>query len=89
MHVRSSLKDALPGIPRVEEIMTTKIISAHPDQGIKECMGLMTGNQIRHLPILENGEICGVVSLGDLVKTIISEQELTIKNLEPFVSGEY
>jgi CBS domain-containing protein len=74
---------------RVEVIMTTKIISAHPDQGIKECMGLMTGNQIRHLPILENGKICGVVSMGDLVKTIISEQELTIKNLEPFVSGEY
>jgi CBS domain-containing protein len=74
---------------RVEEIMTPSIISAHPDQSVKECMVLMTRNQIRHLPILEDGEICGVVSLGDLVKTIISEQELTIKNLEPFVSGEY
>ena len=72
----------------VNEIMTSPVISGTPDQGVDECMGIMTRNRIRHLPIMENGKVLGVVSIGDLVKWIVSEQEETIEHLQNYISAK-
>lgn len=71
----------------VEEIMTENVRTVTPDTGIDECMKLMTASYIRHLPVLENGELVGLVSIGDLVKYIIDEQKYIIENLEHFITG--
>ncbi len=71
----------------VREIMTPDVIFAAPDNTIEECMALMTDNRIRHLPILDDQEVIGVVSIGDLVKVIISDQRFRIEQLERYVSG--
>ena len=73
----------------VNEIMTSPVISATPDRGVDECMGIITRNHIRHLPIMENGKVLGVVSIGDLVKWIVSEQEETIEHLQNYITAKY
>jgi CBS domain-containing protein len=65
----------------VKEIMTKKVVTIHPMQTCEECMDLMTKNQIRHLPVMDDGELIGVVSIGDVVKHIIYKQREAIKNL--------
>ena len=71
----------------VKEIMTSELITIGPDQSIEECMGLMTHKHIRHLPVVDNEKLMGVISIGDVVKAIISEKELTIKHLENYITG--
>ncbi|HEX9021087.1 MAG TPA: CBS domain-containing protein [Nitrospirota bacterium] len=71
----------------VEELMNCPPICAGQSLSVKDCMALMTDRHIRHLPVTNNGEIIGVVSLGDIVKMIISEQESTIQALENYVIG--
>ncbi|TAN37695.1 MAG: CBS domain-containing protein [Verrucomicrobia bacterium] len=71
----------------VKDIMTSPVTSVSPDQNTEECMALMTDKHIRHLPVLESGKLIGVVSIGDLVKNIISEQKILIKNLEQYIGG--
>jgi CBS domain-containing protein len=71
----------------VKDVMTTGVLSVNPEQSIDECMALMTNNHIRHLPVIENGTIVGLVSIGDIVKIIISEHEYTIKQLENYITG--
>ncbi len=66
----------------VKKIMTSRVIYTSPDQPIEKCMALMTAKRIRHLPVLEDGQLVGVISIGDLVKAIISEQESLIQDLE-------
>jgi CBS domain-containing protein len=73
----------------VKEIMTSPVIFATPDQAVDECMIIMTRNRIRHLPVMENDKVLGVVSIGDLVKWIVSEQEETIKHLHNYISDKY
>ena len=72
----------------VREVMATNNICVSPGQEIDECMELMTQHRVRHLPVTEQGEVVGVVSIGDLVKFIIDEQKFTIKQLESYISGE-
>jgi CBS domain-containing protein len=71
----------------VSEIMTSPVIFSDTASSVEECMELMTVKHIRHLPVLEDGQLAGVVSIGDLVKAIISEQQFMIEQLESYISG--
>lgn len=75
----------------VEEIMTpmSKLYVVSPEATVQECMVLMTGKRIRHLPVFKNREFQGVVSIGDIVKSIIAEQETVIEQLTDYISGKY
>ena len=73
----------------VNEIMTSPVIFATPDEGVEECLGIMTKNRIRHLPVVENERVLGIVSIGDLVKWVVSEQEETIEQLQNYISTKY
>jgi CBS domain-containing protein len=69
----------------VREVMTGAVLCVHPDQSVEECMALMTDKHIRHLPVMDGGKLIGVLSIGDLVKETISEQQFTIKQLESYI----
>ena len=71
---------------KIREIMTTQVIFADPDQSVQECMTIMTEKHIRHLPVMEDDHLIGVISIGDLVKTIIAEQQFVISQLEHYIS---
>ncbi len=71
----------------VRDIMTSKIIHVEVDATIDDCMSLMTEKHIRHLPVFNEGKLAGVISLGDLVKIIIQEQQKTIEQLGQYISG--
>jgi CBS domain-containing protein len=71
----------------VKEIMTGNVISVTPDQSIDDCMDIMTLKHIRHLPVLENGKLIGMVSIGDVVKEMVSEREQTIEQLKNYITG--
>jgi len=73
----------------VEELMTRKVLYVGPDSTIEDCMALMTAKSVRHLPILKDERLIGIVTLGDVVKQIISDQEFTIHQLENYISGSY
>lgn len=72
---------------QVKEIMTSRVVYAQPEQNIEECMALVTEKRVRHLPVMEQGELIGVISIGDLVKSIIAEQKFIIEQLERYISG--
>jgi len=72
---------------RVEEIMTTHVAYTHLDQSIEECMAIMTDKRIRHLPVLQDGKLIGIISIGDLVKAIIADQKFMIEQLERYITG--
>lgn len=71
----------------VEEIMTSEVTTVHPAQFVEECMALMTDKRIRHLPVLEGEKLAGLISIGDVVKAIISDREFIIKQLESYITG--
>lgn len=72
---------------RVEEIMTSKVRYVEPSQASEECMALMTQYRVRHLPVLDDGRLIGLVSIGDLVKSVIADQQFTISQLEHYIQG--
>lgn len=71
----------------VRDIMTTAVIYVRPEQSTEECMALMTQHRLRHLPVMEGDELLGMLSIGDLVKGIISEQRFIIEQLEQYITG--
>ena len=71
----------------VSEIMTKDVIYVEPSQPIEEIMALMVGKHIRHLPVLENKKLVGIISIGDVVRELISEQKLLIEQLESYIRG--
>jgi CBS domain-containing protein len=73
----------------VSSIMTQAVRFVRPDQSSQECMALMTEFRMRHLPVLDHERLVGMISIGDLVKNIIEEQEFTIKQLEHYITGEH
>ena len=72
----------------VRDIMSTKVIYARPDQSVEECMAVMTARAVRHLPVLEGARIVGIVSIGDMVKSVIDDQKFIIEQLEHFIHGD-
>jgi CBS domain-containing protein len=73
----------------VRDIMTVELVTAHPGDSISECMHVMTEKRVRHLPVMEGVEMVGLVSIGDLVRRIISAQTAAIDNLEKYITGDY
>jgi CBS domain-containing protein len=74
---------------KVSEIMSSPVITVGPEKTIDDCMRIMTTSRIRHLPVVERGQIVGIVSIGDLVRWIISSQEETINQLHSYIAGAY
>jgi CBS domain-containing protein len=72
---------------RVSEIMTTAVFTTSSTKSVKDCMSLMTEKRIRHLPVLEDNRVIGMISIGDLVQAIISDQKEEIEQLENYISG--
>ena len=81
------LKDKSSRATLVNDIMTKDVITAGPEEGVGECMSMMTDKRVRHMPVLRDGRIIGVVSMGDLVRAVIAEQQSTIVDLEKYISG--
>ena len=71
----------------VHELMSTPVLYVRPDQTIEDCMALMTEKRVRHLPVLENEALVGIITIGDVVRRIISEQDFEIDQLENYIKG--
>jgi CBS domain-containing protein len=71
----------------VREIMPERVVFVRPEQTVADCMALMTNKRIRHLPVMANDQLMGVISIGDVVKAVISEQEFIIEQLENYIIG--
>lgn len=69
------------------EIMSATVYFVSPEQNIEDCMALFTNKRVRHLPVLQEGQLIGIISIGDVVKAVIAEQEYTIKHLENYITG--
>jgi len=72
----------------LRDIMSSPVMYVHPEQTVDQCMALMTENRLRHLPVMDDGRLIGLVSIGDLVKATISEQQFIIEQLEHYISGQ-
>jgi len=71
----------------LRDVMTPAVIYVRPDQSTEDCMALMTQSRIRHLPVMDNGKLVGLISIGDLVKGIMSEQTFIIEQLQHYIAG--
>ena len=85
---KAFLLDRLAKDIQVKEIMTAQVAYVSPDYTTEDCMALVTEMRVRHLPVLENDKVVGIVSIGDLVKETIAEQEELIRQLEQYIRGE-
>jgi CBS domain-containing protein len=81
------LKGRASDVTEVREIMTTDVISTSSGDSVEKCMNTMTDQRIRHLPVVDDGKVCGIISIGDLVKAIIADQQQAIEQLEHYISG--
>jgi CBS domain-containing protein len=73
----------------VKEIMTQRVRFVRPEQTVEECMALMTDKRIRHLPVLDDDKVVGVISIGDLVKAVIDQKDFMLKQLEKYITGSH
>ena len=73
----------------VGELMTKKVFYMNPQKTINDCMAMMTAKRIRHVPVIEDNQVMGIVTIGDVVNQIISEQEVTINHLENYITGSH
>jgi len=71
---------------KIRDIMTSRVAYARPDQSVEDCMAMMTDKRIRHLPVMDGEKLLGIISIGDLVKAIIEEQQHVIAQLEQYIS---
>jgi len=71
----------------VWQIMSSPVVTVTPDEDVRQCMQLMTDKRIRHLPVVQDGRMVGMISIGDLVRVVIEEQDQTIEHLERFIAG--
>jgi CBS domain-containing protein len=83
-----AVQERSPVNMKVSDIMTDKVITVAPSEDARHCMELMTDGRLRHLPVVEDGSLVGLLSIGDLVKDIISHQEDLIQHLEQYIRGE-
>lgn len=74
---------------RVEDVMTPRVVAARPDDTVEEVMALMTARRFRHVPVVENGRLLGVISIGDLVKEQVAQAHQEIRELEGYITGRY
>lgn len=81
------MADRDPHRTPASDIMTSKLVTVPPERTLEECMTLMTENRIRHLPVVEHGKVAGVISIGDCVKFMVTEQDQMIHNLEKYIEG--
>jgi CBS domain-containing protein len=86
---RVTLQDRNPHTTTVAEVMTERVIVVQPTTSIEECMDIMTRERIRHLPVVERGRVTGMISIGDLVKRISREQEVEIRSLTDYITGNH
>jgi CBS domain-containing protein len=73
----------------IKDLMTSNLVTVSPDTSIDDCMRVMTGRKIRHLPVLDNGNLVGVISIGDVVHYVIEEQKSIIEHLEHYITGHH
>jgi CBS domain-containing protein len=78
---------ALPAATLVRDIMETRVLVARQEHSVEQCMALMTEKRVRHLPVLEGGDLIGIISMGDLVKSVIADQKFVIDQLEHYIHG--
>ena len=83
-----ALKGRTSALTKVRDVMTTSVMFVKPSQTSDECMALMTENRLRHLPVVQHDKLIGLISIGDLVKNIISEQKFVIEQLEHYITGQ-
>ena len=81
------LLDRLSKSTKVSSIMTSDLITVEPDTTVMDCMGIMTDKKVRHLPVLDDGDLVGVISIGDVVKAIIAQQRSLIDQLEQYITS--
>ena len=81
------LEDRSSGDTRVGDIMSRNVVTTNRDASVDECLAMMTDNRCRHLPVVEHDRVIGMISIGDLVKSVIAEQQYTIDQLEHYIAG--
>ena len=86
---KTILKGRLSRETAVHEIMTTAMVTVHPDDDIEECMELFTDKHVRHLPVIEKKKVVGIVSIGDIVKSVIDYKDFIIEEMENYIKGKH
>ena len=82
------LKQRTSAESRISEVMVENVVTVSPDDDISFCMRLMTDHKFRHLPVVDNGKVAGIVTIGDVVKSVIDEQQNVIDHLEHYIAGQ-